>query len=133
MEWLGSLWGSAPSSSGSNSNLQVSGQVSKEALLQFFAKGKELFDSSDFKSHLRLGHEQGKDVQVLVNQAQVGPWVRQRVVNACYVTGSYRCCICQQASAFESIGINGSFGLGYLARVRVEYANDAEMLRMFYE
>lgn len=133
MEWLNSLWGSAPSSSGSNSNLQVSGHVSKEALLEFFAKGKELFESSDFKSHLRLGHEQGKDVQVLVNQAQVGPWVRQRVANACYVTDSDRCCVYQQASAFESIGINGSFGLSYLARVRVEYANDAEMLRMFYE
>ncbi len=38
-----------------------------------------------------------------------------------------------QASIFESLGIRGSFGIDYLGKIRVAYAQDAEMLRTFYE
>ncbi len=71
-------------------------------------RGKaELFESEDFKQYLKQANEKGKDVQHVVNGAQ--------------------------AQLFESIGIKGEYGIDYLCKVRTLYADDAEMLRTFFE
>ena len=90
------------------SNLQSAGEIPKAQLIIFFEKGKsELFGSPAFRDHLRQGHEKGRSCQTLVDQAQSGLW--------------------------ESLGVQGAFGLAFLGKIRKVYSNDAEMLRMFYE
>ena len=34
-----------------------------------------------------------------------------------------------QKQIFESQGIDGKFGVGFLAKIRTQYANDAEMMQ----
>lgn len=90
------------------SNLQKGGDIPRELLVTFFEKGKEeLFGSPAFRDHLRQGHEKGRSCQTLVDQAQSGLW--------------------------ESLGVQGAFGLAYLGKIRKVFSNDADMLRKFYE
>jgi hypothetical protein len=99
MEWL-SNW-LVPSKN-------LSCHVTRESLTQFFERGrKELFESTEFKSHLRQSFESGKDVQVIINQAQL--------------------------QLFESLGVQGQAGMQFLGKIRAVYANDSQMLRNFYQ
>ncbi|GAX81769.1 hypothetical protein CEUSTIGMA_g9197.t1 [Chlamydomonas eustigma] len=78
MEWLSS-WLDTPKN--------LSDAVSRESVIEFF--------------------ERGKNVQDIVNQAQL--------------------------QLFESMGIKGQVGMQFLGKIRTVYANDAEMLRSFYQ
>lgn len=102
MEWIGSWFASTPS------NLQTTGEISRERIFEFFQKGKDdLFVSAAFKDHLRQGHQKGRSAQDLVNKAQAQLW--------------------------EAMGVKGSYGIAYLGKIRSLFAQDAEMLRAFYE
>ena len=90
------------------SNLQSAGEIPRDKILDFFSKGKEeVFGSAAFRDHLRQGHQKGRNAQDMVNLGQMQLW--------------------------ESLGVKGSFGISYLGKVRTMFANDAEMLRKFYE
>ena len=139
MDWLSSWWTGAPAS-----NLQSSGEISREKLMEFFAKGRsELFASPDFKAFLRQGHEKGRSCQSLVDQAQVlghctppysAAWrgLRSLLIQmrAEFVPMFLSF---NQMQLWESIGVYGQYGVKYLARLRTLFANDAEMMRTFYE
>ena len=88
------------------SSLQQSGEISRENLMSFFSAGKALFDSKDFCMHLRQGYERGESAEQLVNAAQ--------------------------KQIFESLSIHGDYGINYLAKIQDIFANDSEMLRVFW-
>ncbi len=69
MEWISSMLGFGASSS-SSSDLQTAGAIDRDTLMQFFARGRELFASRDFSAHLRQGFNSGKNVEEMINKAQ---------------------------------------------------------------
>ncbi|KAG1680989.1 hypothetical protein FOA52_009948 [Chlamydomonas sp. UWO 241] len=108
-DWVNSLLGIADAAGGRDGGggLQSSGVIEKATLLAFFERGKIEFESHDFKQRTRLAHQTGSDVQSVVDKSQ--------------------------AALLESLGVKGDYGLSFMAKVRKVYANDAKLLRGFYE
>lgn len=118
MDWLQRAWGAweyqeatAPSCTGtgggtSTSSRQRSGMVSQEKLEQFYDRGYNLFDSTDFVQFLRETHRAGRDIEDIVSR--------------------------RQAAIFEELGVEGAFGVSCLARVKAEYGHDPSTMRKFY-
>lgn len=86
--------------------LQKTGTLSREQVVMFFEKSGTQFASPEFKSLLRVGYERGQNVSDLVNQMQF--------------------------QIFQSMGVQGDFGIGSLRHIRQWFSQDADLLRMFY-
>lgn len=100
MNWISSFFQEYPQ----GKNLQRSGIVPKEKVVEFFKKGLVVFDSSDFNQHLKACFTQGQNCQDVVNQMQMG--------------------------IFESIGVQGDYGIGFLGQVRTTFADDADIMQV---
>ncbi|PNW88882.1 hypothetical protein CHLRE_01g049050v5 [Chlamydomonas reinhardtii] len=89
--------------------LQKAGMLTKDQLAQFFAESAKQFSNPEFKQLLSVAH------------SQRGPGTSEEMVNG------------MQKQIFESMGIQGDFGLKCLSRVHPEYGSDAFFMRQFYE
>lgn len=106
MQWLANTLNGLVTQYPEGKNLQRSGVVSRENLLQFFEKGLEMFDSAEVKSQLKLAFAQRKDVPDIITN--------------------------MQKAIFEDIGIQGDFAINFLADVQQIYGNDQEVMARFF-
>ncbi|KAG2494000.1 hypothetical protein HYH03_007927 [Edaphochlamys debaryana] len=83
--------------------------LSKDQLVQFFEGSKKQFDNPDFKQMLGVSFKTR------------GPGSPEDMING------------MQKQIFESMGVQGDFGLKCLSRVQQVYGNDAFFLRQFFE
>ncbi|KAG2430760.1 hypothetical protein HYH02_013599 [Chlamydomonas schloesseri] len=104
MNWLNSLVNEYDAKP-----LQKAGMLTKDQMVQFFAESAKQFGNPEFKQLLSVAH------------SQRGPGTAEEMVNG------------MQKQIFESMGIQGDFGLKCLARVHAEYGSDAFFMRQFYE
>lgn len=101
MELLNTLFNEFPEGRA----LQKSGRLSKDQLLDFFARGTRCFDDPSFKAQLRAGFNKGHRVEELVNGAQhavgtllwggpagVAPWQAKVGIASCWWCSSPAAC-----------------------------------------
>lgn len=107
MDWIQQAVGVLVNEYPERRSFQRSGPVSKDTLHQFFVRGTEMFNSAEFKRDLRLMHKRGGDPNGVINNGQ-------RLI-------------------FEELGVQGDYGLAYLAQVRRTYGDDHRLMSAFYE
>eukprot|EP00898_Chlorokybus_atmophyticus_P001944 jgi/Chlat1/2750/Chrsp187S02937 len=111
--WLGwlqqavGLGGGAGEGQADAPALQRDGMLSKEKLMEFMEACVKLYSNPEVKSKLAEAAKTGKVVEDQVNKLQT--------------------------KLFESIGVDGRFGLACLARVTTVYKDDRELLTKFMQ
>ncbi|EFJ50398.1 hypothetical protein VOLCADRAFT_120656 [Volvox carteri f. nagariensis] len=104
MQWLNSLV-----SEYEGRPLQKTGMLTKEQLQSFFQESAKQFNNAEFKQLLSVAHRTR------------GPGSSEDMVNG------------MQKEIFQSMGIQGDFGINCLSKVNQVYATDAFFMRHFYE
>eukprot|EP00884_Botryococcus_braunii_P023552 jgi/Botrbrau1/9881/Bobra.0080s0016.1 len=87
-------------------DLQRSGVLTETQLINFFRAATTAMESADVKSQLRLAAADGQDACDVVTEVQRG--------------------------VFESQGVDGDFGIEFLAHVREVYGNDLKIMADFF-
>ncbi|GMH36777.1 hypothetical protein BSKO_04650 [Bryopsis sp. KO-2023] len=111
MQWItdsiNSLFATSTTEQG---QLQHSGNLTIEQIMKFFDAGHKMFDDEGVKEQLRSAAQRRQNVGWLITE--------------------------MQKKIFESQGINGNFGIGFLGKIRQMYGTDSsimEALMMFVE
>lgn len=86
--------------------LQRSGKLSKEQVLEFFDRSLKLFEDADFKQQLKESHQLGLNVEEHVTD--------------------------EQKKIFESMGIEGEYGVQFLGQIRTVYGSDKDVMVRFW-
>ncbi|MEW5312530.1 MAG: hypothetical protein WDW38_004159 [Sanguina aurantia] len=103
MQWLSSLVDEFPQASPQ----QRSGNLSSAQLFAFFSQSSRIFNDLGFKQRLAVEHRQKRDIQETINE--------------------------MQRQVFESQGVQGAYGIQFLAKVKKVHGQDAPLLTAFYE
>ncbi|CAD7702811.1 unnamed protein product [Ostreobium quekettii] len=82
--------------------LQRDGVLTKEQLRKFFAAGYKMFDSEDVKANLKEAARKRQDVGFVVTELQ--------------------------KEIFDSLGIDGKYGISFLGKIREKYGDDADFM-----
>lgn len=82
-------------------------KLTKDQLLDYFSKGRAMFEEPTVKQLLKAAHAGGGSVEDEITK--------------------------MQQKLLQSMGIDPDFGIGFMSQVREVYADDAQVLTAFYE